>query len=110
MKKLFLISTLIVATTILTSFLPSEKSLNEIKKEDPVSDILKKLGDAPILHQAKMFKGASAEIGKDLALYGIAKKQKEAVLKNKASISFVLLVIIRLKKIQTFGFLILKQD
>ena len=84
MKKLFLISTLIVATTILTSFLPSEKSLNEIKKEDPVSDILKKLGDAPTLHQAKMFKGASAEIGKDLALYGIAKKPKGGSTKKQS--------------------------
>ena len=74
MKKLFLISILIVATVILTSFLPEEKTLLEVKKGDAISDVLKKLGDAPIQHQANLIKGASAEIGADLALHGIAKK------------------------------------
>jgi len=74
MKKLFLIAVLIVATIILTSFLPEEKSLLKIEKEDAISEVLKKLGDTPIQHQAKFIKGVSSEIGADLALRGIAKK------------------------------------
>jgi len=74
MKKLFFISVLIVATIILTSFLPEEKPVIIVEKGDAISDVLKKLGDAPIQHQAKLIKGASAEVGADLALQGIAKK------------------------------------
>ena len=51
MKKLFLISTLIVATTILTSFLPSEKSLNEIKKEDPIAVKPQVVVEEPIVQE-----------------------------------------------------------
>ena len=54
--------------------MPKEKSFFEVKKEDTISDVLKKLGDAPIQHQANLIKGASAKIGEDLALHGIAKK------------------------------------
>jgi mono/diheme cytochrome c family protein len=74
MKKLFFISVLIIATIILTSFLPKEKSLLEINKGDAISEVLKKLGDAPIQHRAKLIKGAAVEIGEDLALRGISKK------------------------------------
>jgi len=74
MKKLFLLSILVTATFILTSFLPSKKSELKVEKKDAVDDILKKLGDNSIKHQANLIKGASAKIGEDLALRGIAKK------------------------------------
>ena len=61
-------------TIILTSFLPKEYSRFEVEKGDAVADVLKKLGDNPIQHQANLIKGASASIGEDLALRGIAKK------------------------------------
>ena len=84
MKKLFFISILILATIILTSFLPEEKTFFEVKKDDAISDVLKKLGDAPIQHQANFIKGASAKIGEDLALRGIAKKPKGGKTKKQS--------------------------
>ncbi|MEM6965742.1 MAG: c-type cytochrome [Bacteroidota bacterium] len=74
MKKLFFLSLIIAVTIILTSFLPKEKSFVEVEKTEAVAEVLKKLGDSPIQHQAKLIKGASAEVGEDLALYGIASK------------------------------------
>ena len=84
MKKLFLISILIAATIVLTSFLPEEKPLFEVKKSDAISEVLKKLGDAPIQHQANLIRGASAKIGEDLALRGIAKKPKGGKTKKQS--------------------------
>ena len=74
MKKLLFFTIIIFTTIILTSFLPAKNSMAEVEKTDTVSEVLKKLGDQPIQHQAKLIKGASAEIGADLALKGIAKK------------------------------------
>lgn len=76
MKKLFFLSSLVFITILFTSLQNAENSFFEIKKEDAVSDILKKLGDKPIQHRPNLIKGASAQIGADLALRGIAKKPK----------------------------------
>ncbi len=74
MKKLFFLSSLVFITILFTSLQNAENSFFEIKKGDTVSSVLKKLGDKPIQHRANSFKGASAKIGEDLALKGIAKK------------------------------------
>lgn len=74
MKKLFFLSVLVFATLLFSSLQTNENSFFEIEKEDAVADVLKKLGDRPIQHRANLIKGASAQIGEDLALRGIAKK------------------------------------
>ena len=84
MKKLFFTSILFVATFILTSFLPKEKKQVQIEKENAVADVLEKLGDRPISHRPSLIKGASAEIGADLALRGIAQKPKGGKTKKQS--------------------------
>ena len=77
MKNIILVSSLIFATILLTSFYIQEKEVLEVKKTDTVSDVLKKLGDRPIPHQANLgLRGASAKTGEELALYGITKNRK----------------------------------
>jgi len=74
MKNIILVSTLIFTTILLTSFYIEKKEVLTIEKSDKVSEVLMKLGDRPIQHQANTgLRGVSAEIGKDLALYGITK-------------------------------------
>lgn len=74
MKKLLFVFVLALITIVLTSFLPKEKMLFEVAKDDAVSEVLIKLGDKPIQHKPNLINGASVEIGRDLALHGIAKK------------------------------------
>ncbi|HFC00013.1 MAG TPA: hypothetical protein ENJ53_04330, partial [Phaeodactylibacter sp.] len=75
MKKILFVFILFFAAMVFSSLQSIHSPLVEASKEDAVSEILKKLGDAPIQHQPNLIKGASAEVGRDLALYGIAKKR-----------------------------------
>ena len=77
MKKIILVSSLIFATILLTSFYIIEKEVLEVKKTDKVSEVLKQLGDRPIPHQPNLrLRGASAEAGAELALHGITKNRR----------------------------------
>lgn len=74
MKKLLFLFALIFITILLTSLQSSKNSFLEIKKEDAVFDVLKKLGDKPVQHRPTSIKGVSISAGRDLALLGITKK------------------------------------
>lgn len=75
MKKTLFAFILFSAAILFTSLQSINKPWVEANKEETVSEILKKLGDAAIQHRPNLIKGASAEVGRDLALYGIAKKK-----------------------------------
>jgi len=77
MKNIILVSSLIFATILLTSFYIQEKEVFEVKKSDKVSEVLEKLGERPIQHQPNLkLSGASAKAGADLALKGITKNKR----------------------------------
>ena len=77
MKNIILVSTLIFATILLTSFYIEKKEVFVVNKSDKVSEVLKKLGDRPIQHQPNTgLRGVSAKAGEELALYGITKNRR----------------------------------
>jgi len=77
MKNIILVSTLIFATILLTSFYVEKKEVLTINKSDNVSDVLKKLGDRPIQHRPNTgLRGVSAKAGEELALHGITKNRR----------------------------------